>query len=412
VDELRKQLERERDALVSVRQAWNDVQQARVTAETRMEDMARQLLEQKALIDHTHQELIGSFQALSGEALKQNNEAFLKLAAVSFETLHVKADGDLVQRQQAIDALVRPLQESLHRYAEQVRLLEQSRQSAYGGLDQHLRSLAESQQRLQQETGNLVKALRAPTVRGQWGELTLKRVAELAGMVDHCDFAEQPSVTGDEGRHRPDMIVQLPGGRQIIVDAKTVLSAYLEAHEAQNESQQAEALRRHAAQVKCRMDELSLKAYWTQFDRAPEFVVLFLPGEQFLGAALDQNPRLIEEGFANGIVLASPATLIALLRAVAYGWRQERMTAHAEEAGRLGKELYERMAILAEHMNDVGQALGKSVSAYNRAVGSLETRILPAARRFKELGVSSDRDIPVLGPTEVVPRKTLPFDIE
>ncbi len=412
VDELRKQLERERDALVSVRHALNEAQQARVTAETRMEDMARQLLEQKALIDHTHQELIGSFQALSGEALKQNNEAFLKLAAVSFETLHVKADGDLVQRQQAIDALVRPLQESLHRYAEQVRLLEQSRQSAYGGLDQHLRSLAESQQRLQQETGNLVKALRAPTVRGQWGELTLKRVAELAGMVDHCDFAEQPSVTGDEGRHRPDMIVQLPGGRQIIVDAKTVLSAYLEAHEAQNESQQAEALRRHAAQVKCRMDELSLKAYWTQFDRAPEFVVLFLPGEQFLGAALDQNPRLIEEGFANGIVLASPATLIALLRAVAYGWRQERMTAHAEEAGRLGKELYERMAILAEHMNDVGQALGKSVSAYNRAVGSLETRILPAARRFKELGVSSDRDIPVLGPTEVVPRKTLPFDIE
>jgi DNA recombination protein RmuC len=377
-----------------------------------MEDMARQVLEQKALIDHTHQELIGSFQALSGEALKQNNEAFLKLAAVSFETLHVKAEGDLVQRQQAIDALVRPLQESLHRYAEQVRLLEQSRQSAYGGLDQHLRSLAESQQRLQQETGNLVKALRAPTVRGQWGELTLKRVAELAGMVDHCDFTEQPSVTGDEGRHRPDMIVQLPGGRQIIVDAKTVLSAYLEAHEAQSESQQAEALRRHAAQVKCRMEELSLKAYWTQFDRAPEFVVLFLPGEQFLGAALDQNPRLIEEGFANGIVLATPATLIALLRAVAYGWRQERMTAHAEEAGRLGKELYERMAVLAEHMNDVGQALGKSVSAYNRAVGSLETRILPAARRFKELGVSSDRDIPVLAPTEVVPRKTLPFDIE
>ncbi|HEY5932380.1 MAG TPA: DNA recombination protein RmuC [Nitrospira sp.] len=412
VDELRKQLEREQDAILSVRQAWTEAQQARVTAETRMEDTTRQLLEQKALIDHTRHELMGSFQALSGEALKQNNEAFLKLAAVSFETLHVKADSDLVQRQQAIDGLVRPLQDSLQRYAEQVRLLEQSRQSAYGGLDQHLRSLAESQQRLQQETGNLVKALRAPTVRGQWGELTLKRVAELAGMVDHCDFAEQLSVTGDEGRSRPDMVVQLPGGRQIIVDAKTVLSAYLDAHEAQNEAQQMEALRRHAAQVKSRMDELSLKAYWTQFDHAPEFVVLFLPGEQFLGAALDQNPRLIEEGFANGIVLATPATLIALLRAVAYGWRQERMTAHAEEAGRLGKELYERMAVLADHMNDVGQALGKSVSAYNRAVGSLETRILPAARRFKELGVSSDRDIPVLGPTEVVPRKTLPFDIE
>lgn len=412
VEELRKQLEIERDALVSIRQAWAEAQQARVTAETRMEDTARQLLEQKSLIDHTRQELMGSFQALSGEALKQNSEAFLKLAAVSFETLHVKSDSDLVQRQQAIDALVRPLQESLQRYAEEVHVLEQSRQSAYGGLDQHLRSLVESQQRLQQETGNLVKALRAPTVRGQWGELTLKRVAELAGMVDHCDFVQQPSVTGDEGRFRPDMVVQLPGGRQIIVDAKTVLSAYLEAHEAQNETHQTEALRRHAAQVKSRMDELSLKAYWTQFDRAPEFVVLFLPGEQFLGAALDQNPRLIEEGFANGIVLATPATLIALLRAVAYGWRQERMATHAEEAGRLGKELYERMAVLAEHMNDVGQSLGKSVSAYNRAVGSLETRILPAARRFKELGVSSDRDIPVLGPTEIVPRKTLPFDIE
>jgi DNA recombination protein RmuC len=412
VDELRKQLEKEQEALLSVRQAWAEAQQARVTAETRMEEAARQLVEQKALIDHTRQELMGSFQALSGEALKQNNEAFLKLAAVSFESLHVKADSDLVRRQQAIDAVVRPLQDSLQRYGEQLRLLEQSRQSAYGGLDQHLRSLAESQQRLQQETGNLVKALRSPTVRGQWGELTLKRVVELAGMVDHCDFAEQPSVTGDDGRFRPDMVVQLPGGRQIIVDAKTVLSAYLDAHEAQNEAQQVEALRRHAAQVKCRMDELCLKAYWTQFDRAPEFVVLFLPGEQFLGAALDQNPRLIEEGFANGVVLATPATLIALLRAVAYGWRQERMTAHAEEAGRLGKELYERMAVLAEHMNDVGQALGKSVSAYNRAVGSLETRILPAARRFKELGVSSDRNVPVLEPMEVVPRKTLPFDIE
>jgi len=412
VDELRTQLDVERAAAASLHEKLSEAQHARITAETRLEEAARQLTEQRSLIDHTRQELVESFQALSGEALKQNNEAFLKLAAVSFETLHVRADGDLAQRQQAIDALVRPLHESLQRYDEQLRLLEQSRQSAYGGLDLHLKLLAESQQRLQQETGNLVKALRAPTIRGQWGELTLKRVAELAGMVAHCDFVEQHSVTGDDGRFRPDMVVRLPGGRQIIVDAKTVLSAYLDAHEAQNETQQAEALRRHAAQVKSRMDELSLKAYWTQFDHAPEFVVLFLPGEQFLGAALDQDPRLIEEGFARGIVLATPATLIALLRAVAYGWRQEQLNAHAEEAGRLGKELYERMAVLTEHMNDVGQALGKSVSAYNRAVGSLETRILPAARRFKELGVSSEKDIPVLEPTAVVPRKSLPFDIE
>jgi len=410
--EVRMQLEQERTAVLSLRQELSQTQQARVMAETRIEDTTRQLIEQKALLEQTRQELVGSFQALSGEALKQNNEAFLKLAAVTFETLHVKADGDLVQRQQAIDALVRPLHDTLQRYDEQLRLLEQSRQSAYGGLDQHLKSLAESQQRLQQETGNLVKALRAPTVRGQWGELTLRRVAELAGMVQHCDFIEQHSVASEDARFRPDMVVQLPGGRQIIVDAKTVLSAYLDAHEAQNDVQQAEALRRHAAQVKSRMDELSLKAYWTQFEHSPEFVVLFLPGEQYLGAALDQNPQLIEEGFANGIVLATPATLIALLRAVAYGWRQERMTAHAEEAGRLGKELYERMAVLAGHMNDVGQSLGKSVSAYNRAVGSLETRILPAARRFKELGVSSDREILALEPTEVVPRKTLSFDTE
>jgi len=409
-DELRKQLELERTAALLLREELSQTQQARVLAETRMETSARQLAEQKVLLNQTRTELVGTFQALSGEALKQNNEAFLKLAAVTFESLHVKADGDLIQRQQAIDALVRPLHDTLQRYDEQLRLLEQSRQSAYGGLDQHLKSLAESQQRLQQETGNLVKALRAPTVRGQWGELTLRRVAELAGMVQHCDFVEQPSVTSEDARFRPDMVVRLPGGRQIIVDAKTVLSAYLDAHEAQNDVQQAEALRRHAAQVKSRMDELSLKAYWTQFDHSPEFVVLFLPGEQYLGAALDQNPQLIEEGFANGIVLATPATLVALLRAVAYGWRQERMTAHAEEAGRLGKELYERMAVLAGHMNDVGQALGKSVSAYNRAVGSLETRILPAARRFKELGVSSDREILTLEPTEVVPQKTLSFD--
>lgn len=411
-DELRKQLDLERQEGTMARRALAESQQARTAAETRIEEATRQLADQKALLDRARQELLDSFRALSGEALKQNNEAFLKLAAVSFETLHVKAEGDLAQRQQAIDGLVRPLHESLQRYDEHMRLLEQSRQSAYGGLDQHLKSLAESHQRLQQETGNLVKALRAPTVRGQWGEITLKRVVELAGMLGHCDFVEQQTVTGEEGRFRPDMVVQLPGGRQIIVDAKTVLSAYLDAHDARDDAQRTEALRRHAEQVRHRMDELSLKAYWTQFGRAPEFVVLFLPGEQFLGAALDQDPRLIEEGFARGVVLATPATLVALLRAVAYGWGQQRLNAHAEEAGRLGKELYERMAVLAEHVNDVGQALGKSISAYNRAVGSLETRVLPTARRFKELGVSSDKEIPLLQPAELVPRKTLSFEAE
>ncbi len=410
--ELRRQLEQDRLEGAQLRADLATAQQARASAEVRTEEALKHAAEQKQLVDQSRQQLLESFQALSNDALTKNNQAFLNLARVSFETLQAKAEGELSQRQQAIDGLVKPLHESLQRYDEQMRLLEQSRQSAYGGLDQHLKSLAESHQRLQQETGNLVKALRAPTVRGQWGEITLKRVAELAGMVDHCDFFEQESVTGEDRRFRPDMVVRLPGGRQIIVDAKTVLAAYLDAHEAPDEPRRIEALRRHAAQVRSRMDELSLKAYWTQFERAPEFVVLFLPGEQFLGAALDHDPRLIEEGFTRGVVLATPTTLIALLRAVGYGWRQEQMNAHAEEAGRLGKDLYERMAVLAEHVNDVGQALGKSVSAYNRAVGSLETRILPAARRFKELGVASEKEIPQLEPAELLPRRTLPFDGE
>lgn len=409
-DELRRQVESDRTELGQVRQELSDSLQARAVAETLVAETARHVEEQKVLLAQSRQELAETFQALSGEALKQNNDAFLNLAKITFESLQIEAKGDLVQRQQAIDNIVQPLQDSLKRYDEQLRQLEQSRQAAYGGLDQHLKLLAESQQRLQQETGNLVNALRAPAVRGRWGEITLKRVAELSGMVAHCDFVEQESVTVDDGRLRPDMVVQLPGGRQVIVDAKTVLAGYLDAHEATTEERRLDGLRRHAAQVRSRMDELSLKAYWNQFDQAPEFVVLFLPGEQFLGAALEQDPQLIEDGFARGVVLATPTTLMALLRAVAYGWRQERLTAHADEAGRLGKDLYERMAVLAEHLNDVGQALGKSVSAYNKAVGSLETRILPAARRFKELGVSSEKDIPPLDPLELVPRKALPYE--
>ncbi|HEY7534003.1 MAG TPA: DNA recombination protein RmuC [Nitrospiraceae bacterium] len=409
-DELRRQLEDDRTSLGQARHELSETVRERAVAEARAAEAGRHIEEQKTLLAQSRQELAETFQALSGEALKQNNDAFLQLAKVAFESLQIEAKGDLTRRQQAIDSIVQPLQDALKRYDEQLRQMEVARQTAYGGLDQHLKLLAESQQRLQQETGNLVNALRMPAIRGRWGEITLKRVAELSGMVAHCDFIEQESVTVDDGRLRPDMVVKLPGGRQVIVDAKTILAGYLDAHEAPTEERRVEGLRRHAAQVRARMDELSLKAYWSQFDHAPEFVVLFLPGEQFLGAALEQDPRLIEDGFSRGVVLATPTTLMALLRAVAYGWRQEQLTAHADEAGRLGKDLYERMAVLAEHLNDVGQALGKSVSAYNKAVGSLENRILPAARRFKDLGVSTDKDIPALDPLELVPRKALPFD--
>jgi DNA recombination protein RmuC len=411
-EELRRCEAEDHVQLERLRHDLAEAARGRAVAETQAAETLKHVEEQKLLLAQARRDLAEAFQALSGEALKHNNEAFLNLARTAFQTLHAEAKGDLAQRQQAIDDLVKPLSESLHRYDEQLRQLEQSRQAAYGGLDQHLKLLAETQQRLQQETGNLVNALRAPAVRGRWGEITLKRVAELAGMVAHCDFLEQETVVSDDGRLRPDMVVQLPGGRQIIVDAKTVLSGYLDAHEAPDEDRRLEGLRRHAAQVRARVGELSLKAYWSQFEQTPEFVVLFLPGEQFLGAALEQDPRLIEDGFAQGVVLATPTTLMALLRAVAYGWRQERLAAHAEEAGRLGKDLYERMAILAEHLNDVGQSLGKSVLAYNKAVGSLETRILPAARRFKELGVSSEKEIADLEPIEVVARKALPYDQE
>jgi DNA recombination protein RmuC len=408
--ELRKQTDEERAQLARLRDELSTVLQARAVAETRCEETLKSLEEQKALLAQARQDLAETFRALSGEALKTNNEAFLNLAKTSFETLHAEAKGELARRQQAIDELVKPLHDSLKRYEEQIHLLERSRQSAYGGLDQHLKLLAESHQRLQQETGNLVKALSAPTVRGRWGEITLKRVAELAGMVAHCDFIEQESAATDDGRLRPDMIVQLPGGRQIVVDAKAVLASYLEAHAAQDDVQRRDLLRQHAAQVRSRMDELSAKAYWSQFPQAPEFVVLFLPGEHFLGAALEQDSSLIEDGFAHHVVIATPTTLIALLRAVAYGWRQEQLSEHAQQAGRLGKDLYERMAVLAEHLDDVGQALAKSVQAYNKAVGSLETRILPAARKFKELGIASEKELPQLEPVDSVPRPSPPTE--
>lgn len=401
--ELRAQTDDRRAELVAVRERLATAEQARAVAETRREEAAKHLAEQQAHLVQVRFELTDTFKALSSESLQTNNQAFLDLARASLDTFHTQAAGDLAQRQQAVESLVKPLQESLVRYEDQLRQMERVRQTAYGGLDDHL-------QRLRQETGNLARALRAPSVRGRWGEISLRRVVELAGLVRHCDFVEQESVDTGDGRLRPDLVVQLPGGRQIVVDAKVVLGAYLEAHDAVDETQRQACLAKHAAQVRSRMDQLGAKIYWTQFTNTPEFVVLFLPGEHFLSAALEHDPGLIEEGFGRRVILATPTTLIALLHAVAYGWRQEQLSEHAQQAGRLGKDLYERMAVLAEHLADVGHALEKSVLSYNRAVGSLETRILPAARKFKELGVTSEKDVAQLEVVEALPRSLPTID--
>jgi len=319
--------------------------------------------------------------------------------------LQAQAKGDLETREKAIEGLVAPLKESLKRYEEQIQTMERVRQNAYGSLDEQLRNLATVNQQLQKETGTLANALKGgPQVRGRWGEMTLRRVAELAGMSKHCDFTEQENFESESGRQRPDMIVHLPNGREIAVDAKAPLKAFLDAAAAPTEEERQAKLAWHAQLVRDRMKELAAKAYWDQFDPAPEIVVLFLPGESFFSAALEQDRELMDDGMQKHVMIATPTTLIALLRAVAFGWRQEQIEQNARAISDLGKDLYDRIRTFLSHLEDVGASLERATKSYNKAVGSLESRVLPAARKFKELGAATGEEMAELEPLDETPR--------
>lgn len=364
---------------------------ARLEAELAVE--RRRAEERIAALDEARDQLRATFGAMASEALKHNSGEFLKLAQENLKAFHVHAEGSLSQKEKAVENLVKPIREALEKTELQIRRMENERKEAYGSLTKHLETMAESQRLLQGETRNLVQALRRPEVRGQWGELTLKRLAELAGMVDRCDFYEQEQVQTEAGRARPDMIVRMPDGREIVVDAKTPLDAYLSAIEAADDAARKRELERHARKVRERVRELSAKAYWQQFRNAPDFVVLFIPGDQFLTAALDQDRTLLEDALAAKVILATPTSLVALLRAVAFGWRQDALTENAELIRKVGEDLYQRLGIFAEHLMKVGKSLDASVGAYNKAVGSFDSRILPGARKFTELGISAKSEL-------------------
>jgi len=402
--EVRGQIQLKDEELTRLRQEHDSEKQLRVEALTRLEESQKNFEEQRLIMDALKKEMTDTFSALSAAALKNTSEDFLRLASERLGKVMADTSGKLGEHKTAMEGMLRPLSEALKKYEEQIISLERKRGQDYTSLDEQIKMLASTHRDLQKETGNLVTALRKPHIRGRWGEITLRNVVELAGMSSHCDFTEQAQVDSGDGRLRPDMVIHLPGGRDIVVDAKVSLEALLDLSSAPSEEAKKEALKRHASQVREQVNRLGSKSYWSQFSQSPELTVLFI-GESALVAALEYDATLMEDSMSKKVLIATPTTLFALLSAVAYGWRQEQITKNAEEIAALGKELYERIAVWSRHFSDISSALGKAVDSYNRAVGSLESRVLPSVRKFRELGAVGGDVLPSVKQIEKTPRQ-------
>ena len=405
-EELKKQSSDLQQQVRTLQGRVEEEQKFRAAADKEVESQRANNAEQRRLLEEAEKKLKEAFQSLAGEALQASSRQFMDLARASFESLQKEASGDLEQRKVAIGGMVEPLEKAVNELRAEVNKIESARQEAYGSLRTEVQLLTTTSKELRQETGSLVSSLKQPQVKGKWGELTLRRAVELSGMSPHCDFVEQQSVDIEEGRLRPDLIVHLPGGTQIVIDAKVPLHAAFAVTNARSDVEYLAAMAQHASLVRDHIRSLSAKEYWKQFEPTPEFVVLFVPGESFFSAALEQDRTLIEDAIEKRVVLASPTTLIALLRAIAYGWKQQLVAENAERIKDLGKELYDRVLKFAEHLSDVAKGLERANKAYNNAVSSFDSRLVPSARKFQEMGVGTT-SVPDLDPIETFPRPTL-----